>query len=217
MVVWGAQLKNQRYVTVGSDNEGGGYLATSHLIAQGCRRIAFLGDPVVPEVRARLGGYARALESKGIGRSASLEVPVRFGGDAAYDSVSSLLDANAKFDGIFACSDVIAMSAMRALTERGRRIPADVAVAGFDDIPLAAYTTPPLTTVRQDYQAGARLLVEKVVRAIAGEVVNPEVIATELIVRGSSLRQHHRRAVSSGSARKTTAAPSLRKGSRLAK
>jgi len=191
IAVWGARLRGQRYVTVGSDNQGGAYLVTSHLISQGCRRIAFLGDPAVPEVSARREGYVRALETEGLGRAASLEVAVRFGSDAAYDAVSSLLDARADFDGIFACSDVIAMSAMRALTERGRKIPADVAVAGFDDIPLASYTTPPLTTVRQDCLAGARILVDSVLRASAGETVESEVIPVELIVRASSLRQHH--------------------------
>jgi hypothetical protein len=88
-------------------------------------------------------------------------------------------------------SDVTAMSAMRALTERGRKIPADVAVGGFDAIPLATYTTPPLTTVRQDCLAGARTLVDKVLRTRAGEAVESEVIPVELIVRASSLRQHH--------------------------
>lgn len=191
-VVWGARLRGQRYITVGSDNQGGAYLVTSHLISQGCRRIAFLGDPAVPEVNARLEGYVRALATAGIRRMPNLEVPVRFGSDAAYDAVSSLLDARAEFDGVFACSDVTAMSAMRALTERGRKIPADVAVAGFDDIPLATYTTPPLTTVRQDCLAGARILVDKVLRARAGEAVESEVIPVELIVRASSMRQHHR-------------------------
>lgn len=197
IAVWGARLRGQRYVTVGSDNQGGAYLVTSHLITQGCRRIAFLGDPAVPEVSARLEGYVRALDAHGIGRTSSLEVAVRFGSDAAYDAVSSLLDADADFDGVFACSDVVAMSAMRALTERGRKIPADVAVAGFDDIPLATYTTPPLTTVRQDCLAGARTLVDKVLRARAGEAVESEVIPVELIVRASSLRQHHHESTAS--------------------
>ncbi|MGH8259911.1 MAG: substrate-binding domain-containing protein, partial [Steroidobacteraceae bacterium] len=191
MVVWGARLKGQRYVTVGSDNEGGAYSATSHLIDQGCRRIVFLGDPAVPEVRSRLDGHLRALSTAGIGRVAGLEVPVRFGSDAAYDGVSALLDAHAEFDGVFACSDVIAMSAVRALIERGRRVPADVAVVGFDDIPLAAYTTPPLTTVRQNCNAGARALVDRLLQVMAGHRVEPEVIPTELVVRASSLRTHH--------------------------
>jgi len=206
MVVWGAQLPGQRYVTVGSDNEQAAETVTAHLISQGCRRIVFLGDPAVPEVQCRLAGYVKALKAAGLPRDSLLEVAVRFGSDAAYDGVSALLGAKAKFDGIFACSDVIAMSAMRALTERGLRIPADVAVAGFDDIPLASYANPPLTTVRQDYLAGARLLVDKVLRALAGESVTSAVIPAELVVRSSSLRRHHQRVspdslVATGSAR----------------
>lgn len=214
MVVWGARLKGQRYVTVGSDNVGGAYSATSHLIEQGCRRIVFLGDPAVPEVRARRDGHLRALASAGISRVPALEVPVRFGSDAAYDGVSALLDAHADFDGVFACSDVIAMSAMRALMERGRRVPADVAVVGFDDIPLAAYTTPPLTTVRQNCNAGARMLVDKLLQVMAGQVAEPEVIPTELVVRASSLRQHHRHAGGARGMRAADKSISSRTGAR---
>jgi len=191
MVVWGARLPDQRYVTVGSDNREAGYVGTNHLIGQGCRRIAFLGDLAVPEVSARHEGFQQALQEAGIQHVPRLEVAVRFGSDAAYEAVSSLLNAHAEFDGIFACSDVIAMSAMRALHERGRKIPADVAVVGFDDVPMAAYTTPPLTTLRQDWAGGTRLLVEKVLRPASGKVAEASVLPTELVVRGSSLREHY--------------------------
>jgi DNA-binding LacI/PurR family transcriptional regulator len=192
MVVWGARLPDQRYVTVGSDNREAGVTGTSHLIGQGCRRIVFLGDPAVPEVSARREGFLQALRTAGIERRPRLEVAVRFGSDAAYEAVSSLLNAHADFDGIFACSDVIAMSAMRALNERGRQIPSDVAIVGFDDVPLAAYTTPPLTTIRQDWATGTRTLVEQVLRSVAGQAAETIVLPTELVVRGSSLRDHYR-------------------------
>lgn len=192
MVVWGARLPDQRYVTVGSDNREAGVIGTSHLIGQGCRRIVFLGDPAVPEVSARREGFLQALRTAGIERRPRLEVAVRFGSDAAYEAVSSLLNAHADFDGIFACSDVIAMSAMRALNERGRQIPSDVAIVGFDDVPLAAYTTPPLTTIRQDWATGTRTLVEQVLRSVAGQSAETIVLPTELVVRGSSLRDHYR-------------------------
>lgn len=191
-VVWGTKMKGQRYITVGSDNEAGGQLATSHLISQGCREIAFLGDPAAPEVAARLEGYMRALRAAGIQRKPNLEVAVRFGSDTAYHAMATLIDAGVHFDGVVACSDVFAMSAMRALIERGRKIPADVALVGFDDIPFAAYTTPPLTTIRQNCHAGARLLVEKLMRAIRHEPNESIVIPTELVVRASSLREHYR-------------------------
>lgn len=192
MVVWGSKMKGQRYVSVGSDSESGGELATEHLIAQGCRSIAFLGDPSAPEVGARLRGYTKALRNAGIERQPHLEVAVRFGSDTAYHAIGSLIDAGVEFDGVVACSDVFAMSAMRALVERGRRIPADVAITGFDDIPFAAYTSPPLTTIRQNCHVGARLLVEKLMSAIRGEPNESAVIPTELVVRGSSLREHFR-------------------------
>ncbi len=191
MVVWGAKLPDQRYATVGSDNREAGYVGTQHLIEQGCRAIVFLGDPAVPEVSARREGFLQALRAAGIERNPRLEVAVRFGSDAAYEAVSSLLNARAEFDGIFACSDVIAISAMRALTERGLRIPADVAIVGYDDVPLAAYTTPPLTTIRQDWAAGARILVERVLQPPSSRTAEATVLPAELVVRASSLRKHH--------------------------
>jgi len=212
MVVWGARLPGQRYVTVGSDNLEAGQKGTRHLLEQGCRRIVFLGDPAVPEVSARREGFLQALKAAGIERTPRLEVAVRFGSDAAYEAVSSLLNTHADFDGIFACSDVIAMSAMRALTERGRKIPADVAVVGFDDVPLAAYTTPPLTTIRQDWAAGTRMLVEQALRPTSGKSAEATVLPTELVVRASSRREHydpagsvrtHKRGRSGASGRRT--------------
>jgi DNA-binding LacI/PurR family transcriptional regulator len=192
VVVWGTQLPGQRYLCVGSDNERGGYDATAHLLAQGCRQIAFLGDPAAPEVAARHEGYLRALREAGIAPSRQLEVAARFGGDTAYQAVSALLDAGTAFDGIFACSDVFAINAMRALAERDRKVPADVAIVGFDDIAFARYTTPPLTTIRQDYQMGARLLVDGLLRRLRGETSAAAVIPATLVVRASSLRQHYR-------------------------
>lgn len=209
MVVWGTRMKGQRYVTVGSDNEAGGKLATSHLISQGCRDILFLGDPGAPEVAARLEGHASALRAAGIRRTPALEVAVRFGSDTAYHAVASLLDAGAQFDGIVACSDVFAMNAIRALIERGRHIPADVAIVGFDDIPFAPFTSPPLSTIRQNCLAGARLLVEKLMRAIRHESNESAVIPTDLIIRASSLREHYR-ALPNIRAAKDTAATARR-------
>lgn len=205
LAVWGTRLPGQQYVTVGSDNEAGGHSATAHLLSQGCRRIVFLGDPVAPEVGARLRGHLRALQESGIERMPRLEVPVRFGSDAAYHAIASLLSADVEFDGVVACSDVIAMSAMRALAERDRQVPADVAIVGFDDIPLSAFTTPPLTTIRQNCHAGARLLVQNVMCAIRREPAATVVIPTELVVRSSSLREHYRALPSIRAARRATA------------
>ena len=74
---------------------------------------------------------------------------------------------------------------MRALAERDLKVPADVAIAGFDDIPFSAFTTPPLTTIRQNCHAGARLLVENLLHAIRHEPATTVVIPTELVIRES--------------------------------
>jgi DNA-binding LacI/PurR family transcriptional regulator len=207
LVVWGARLPGQHYVTIGSDNHSGGHDATAHLLAQGCRRIVFLGDPAAPEVAARRDGYLAALRAAGIARDARLEVAVRFGSDTAYRAVAALVDAGTQFDGIVACSDVFAINAMRALAERDRKVPEDVAITGFDDIPFAAFTTPPLTTIRQDYQAGARLLVENLLRQVRGERAGTVVIPALLVVRGSSLRENYRALPSIRRTRGAAAAP----------
>jgi DNA-binding LacI/PurR family transcriptional regulator len=211
LVVWGARQPGQRYATVGSDNETGGHDACAHLVAQGCRRIAFLGDPAAPEVAARREGYLRALREAGLARDARLAIAVRFGSDTAYHAVAALVDAGVEFDGIVACSDVFAINAMRALAERDRKVPADVAITGFDDIPFAAFTTPPLTTIRQNYQAGARLLVENLLRKVRGEPAETMVIPATLVVRASSLREHYRALPSiTGARRREPAAAATR-------
>lgn len=188
IVVWGALLENQRYVTVGSDNATGGYRATSHLVEQGCKRIAFLGNVALPEVAQRFDGYTRALSEHGLTRTKVRPTTVHFDSEAAYGEVSRLLDTGAHIDGIVAASDVIAMSAIRALIDRGRKVPDDVAVTGFDDIPLAGYLTPPLTTVRQDITRAGRLVVQKLMDQIAGRPATSTLLPVELIVRGSSTR-----------------------------
>lgn len=206
MVVWGSRMKDQHYISVGSDNEAGGHAATSHLLAQGCRNIVFLGDPAAPEVGLRLEGHGRALREARIERKPRLEVAVRFGSDTAYHAIGSMIDADVEFDGVVACSDVFAMSAMRALIERGRKVPADVAIVGFDDIPFAAFTSPPLTTVRQNCHVGARMLVDKLMRAIRHERNESAVIPTELVVRASSLREHYRALPTIGNAKSSSGA-----------
>ncbi len=208
LVVWGAQLPGQHYVTVGSDNETGGHDATAHLLEQGCRRIVFLGDPAAPEVAARREGYLRALRESGVAGDAQLELAVRFGSDTAYQAVAGLLEAGTEFDGIVACSDVLAINAMRALAENDRKVPADVAITGFDDIPFAALTLPQLTTIRQDYQTGARLLVDNLLSKLRGEAGTTVVIPTKLVVRASSLRKNYRALPSiPGAARSPQARP----------
>jgi DNA-binding LacI/PurR family transcriptional regulator len=186
LVVWGGHLPGQRYCSVGSDNGAGAMVAVEHLLATGRRRIVFLGEARVPEIRLRYEGYCRALERAPRGTAAPRVVGAHLTADTAYEAVRACMRGGAEFDAVFAATDVIAISAMRAIMGAGRKVPQDVAVVGFDDIALAAHTTPPLTSVRQDVAHGARMLVDLLFRRIAGEDTPSATMPAKLIVRESS-------------------------------
>lgn len=97
-----------------------------------------------------------------------------------------LIGGGADFDGVIAASDVIAISAIRAITDTGRHVPQDVSVVGFDDILLAEHAHPPLTTVRQELALGAVKLVDTVIAAIRGEHPESTILPPTLIVRASA-------------------------------
>ncbi|MFY8092238.1 MAG: LacI family DNA-binding transcriptional regulator [Niveispirillum sp.] len=185
LVVWGAHLPAQVYCSVGSDNIGGARVAVEHLIRQGRRRIAFLGVPNLPEVGLRFEGYRRALSAAGIAEDAALTAPAHFTVDTAYDTVRGLIEAGTRFDAIFAVSDVIAIAAIKALVAAGLRVPDDVAVVGFDDITIAAYVNPPLTTVRQDLARGAKVMIDLLFRRMEEEDTPSATMPAELVIRKS--------------------------------
>jgi DNA-binding LacI/PurR family transcriptional regulator len=120
------------------------------------------------------------------GRASAQLLPVHLTTEAAYSETAAFLAQNYPPDGIVAASDVIAMSAIRALAERGLSVPNDVAVIGYDDVSVARYTTPPLTTIRQDVVGGARLLVELLFRRLAGDEPQSVTMAPELVLRASA-------------------------------
>jgi DNA-binding LacI/PurR family transcriptional regulator len=187
-VRWGSGGDGKLGMTVSSDNERGGFEATSHLLQQGRRRIAFIGTagPGFPEVQERWRGYRRALNAAGI------EPDSRLQADAAPDeadgraAAEQLLAGGMDFDAIFAASDVAAIGAMHALQEAGRSVPADVVVVGFDDIPAASLASPPLTTVTQDVRAAAEALVDALIEALETGRTADRVLPVRLTVRGSS-------------------------------
>ena len=186
MVVWGASLPDAVYCTVGADNELGGYLATKHLLNLGRKRVAFLGDVSLPEPQHRFEGYQRAMSEKGVELDPGLHIHVGFGMGRAHEVIGDLLQRNVDFDAMFCCSDLIAISAMGALAESGINIPDEVAIVGYDDIVLASYSSPPLTTVRQNISQGGRIIVQKLMSQINGDKIGNSVLKTELIVRRSS-------------------------------
>lgn len=186
-VRWGTGGEGQIGTTVSSDNEQGGFEATSHLLKRGRRRIAFVGTagPGFPEVQERWRGYSRALRAAGIAPDPQLQVdaaPEEADGRAA---VERLIARGVEFDAIFAASDVAAIGAMHALQQSGRGVP-EVAVVGFDDIPAASLASPPLTTVTQDARAAAEALVDVLIEAIETGSTADRVLPVRLTPRGSS-------------------------------
>lgn len=184
-VVWGAELPNQAYCSIGSDNVAGGRRATAHLARLGRRRIVFLGDIDTPEPGQRQRGYVEALQAAGLPVDSELIVPSHFDVEAAEAAVDVLLDRKVAFDGIVAASDQLALGALRALNLAGVRAPEDVSVVGYDNIPFARFGRPALTTVAQDVGKAGRLLVNKLLTARRGSEIRSERLPSELIVRES--------------------------------
>ncbi|OYW44760.1 MAG: LacI family transcriptional regulator [Sphingomonadales bacterium 32-68-7] len=185
MVVWGAQIDGQTMCSVGSDNRLGGRMATEHLLALGCRKLAFFGDPAVPEVEQRLAGFRDALREAGKGAIGAM-LPVHFVPELAFEAISGFVDMAESVDGVFATSDTIGMMAIQALAERGRNVPGDVKVIGFDDLEIARRTLPPLSSIRQDLEAGAEAMVDLLFRRMKGENTRSVMLKPSLAVRGST-------------------------------
>lgn len=186
LVVWGAEIEGQRYVTVGSDNVLGGYKATKYLIEQGRRNIAFFGNITPPEFNARYRGYVKAHKEAGVAIQDDLLISSPLSNDIAFETMSRALNHGPEMDAIVAASDVIAISAVQALKRAGKRVPQDVAVVGYDDIPLAAYVEPPLTTIRQDTEQAAKLLLDRLFAKMEGKKTSSAKVGGELIIRASS-------------------------------
>ena len=185
IVVWGAQLPQQLYCTIGGDNAAGGRLATEHLIGRGRRNIAFFGDTKLPEVAQRHQGYREALAAAGMAAAEHLHVAAAFLPQCGAEAVDELLRRGVPFDAVFACSDLLAMTAINALRRHGLRVPEDVAVVGYDDIELSSYFHPPLSTVRQPIRAAGQALVAALLALVDGEPAPSRQLATELVVRAT--------------------------------
>jgi DNA-binding LacI/PurR family transcriptional regulator len=187
-VRWGSVEAGEPGVIVGSDNAGGGGAATRHLIAQGCTRIAFLGDATdhYPESHHRYRGYAQALAAAGLVPDPRLQAPAISTEEDGARAAAALLRTGVPFDGLVAASDMIALAAMRVFAAAGLRVPDDVRVVGFDDIPAAGLANPPLTTVVQDAGLAGRRLVELLLAQVRGEPCESVVLPTRLVVRRSS-------------------------------
>lgn len=186
LVVWGSHKRGQIHCSVGTDNRAGGRLAAEHLLAQGHRSLVFLGDTTGIEIAERYRGADAAVAA--FGKGASLQhIPVHLSIDEMTDEIAvALTGLENDIDGIVAASDAIAMATIRQLDERGIRVPEDVAVIGFDDLPLARHTVPQLTTIKQDIAKGAAEMVKCLKARLAGQEAKSLVMPPELVLRASA-------------------------------
>lgn len=190
LVVWGNRLAEQQYVTVGVDNTDLARQAVEHLIQLGRRRIGIIVGTFGAnntESYLRYRGYCQALSAAGLNYDPALVVFTEFDANSAYCAARQILDQAPQIDALFAAhSDVVALAAIQALGQAGRRVPQDVAVIGFDNISLGMHFGLPLTTVSQEVQStGARVLVKTLMQLIAGEPAESTTIAGKLMVRQS--------------------------------
>ena len=186
-MIWGPIVKDQPGHSFGCNNEHGGFRAIQHLLRLGRRDIAFIGNTSrgSPEHASRHAGYVRALAEADIEPNDNLCYVADNSETMGYQAATRLLGSNVPFDAIFAVTDLIAIGAMRAIKDAGLRIPEDIAVVGFDDMPLAAHVSPALTTVQQNAQMGGEGLVEGIVGLIKGQPVESRLMAPKLVIRDS--------------------------------
>jgi DNA-binding LacI/PurR family transcriptional regulator len=171
------------YVDV--DHAGGVRTAVAHLLSLGRRRIATIAGPQdMVAGLDRLAGYRQALARS---RRRSIVAIGDFTRESGAEAMRALLAGDPHLDAVFVASDLMADGALRTLRQAGRRVPDDVAVIGFDDVEMARYTEPPLTTVRQPIAEIGRSLVRQLLRLSAGHEIEPALILpTELVRRESA-------------------------------
>ncbi|HEY0637295.1 MAG TPA: LacI family DNA-binding transcriptional regulator [Pseudonocardiaceae bacterium] len=170
---------------VDNDNVGGAESAVRHLVARGRRRIATIAGPQdMIGGQDRLAGYRNVLRDSD---RRSIVAVGDFTRESGAVAMRHLLEDDPQLDAVFVANDVMAIGALHALRQAGRRVPDDVAVVGFDDIEAAKYTDPPLTTVRHPVTEVVASMVELLLALIAGGAEpGPIVLPTELIIRDST-------------------------------
>jgi DNA-binding LacI/PurR family transcriptional regulator len=185
-VRWGAPDKAHPGVSIGCDNYQGGHSITEHLISLGKKTFAFIGDngEHAPEFMARYKGYEDALKQHNLNECSVQRNAISTEDDGS-DAVKSLIECDELPEAIVCASDLIAMGALRALRRANISVPNDVAVVGYDNIAVSAYTTPALSTVQQNTKLAGELLVDTLLKAINNERVEDYLMPAEVIIRQS--------------------------------
>jgi DNA-binding LacI/PurR family transcriptional regulator len=188
-VVSGRPMEPRPVTYVDSQNRSGAEAAVRHLIASGRRVIGTIhGTLDLSSAVDRLEGYRDAMRAAGHAIDASLEVDGAYRSRTAFEAMNGLLERRPDLDAVFVASDSMAIAALQAIKDTGRRIPDDIAVIGFDDLPTASESRPTLSTVRQPIETMGQEMVRLLLQRIGRPDLPPQevIFGTELVLRGST-------------------------------
>ena len=185
-VLLGRPLTPATISFVDVDNVAGAFMAVEHLIKLGHQRIGVIATALNTAGDDRLSGYYHALEANGIAIDPRLIAYADFSVEHGYIAMQKLLSTRP--DAVFVTSDTMALGALRALREADLRVPDDIALVGFDDLPPALQADPPLTTIRQPIQETGSIAVDTLTDVLKNGAEPPRhiVLPTELVIRQSS-------------------------------
>lgn len=189
LVVFDKYYDMENVVSIVLDNNYGAYMATKHLIENGCRNIVHLGgtqELFVSLERAR--GYKKAMEESGLEPRV---FPIGYNEKAGYEAMKHLLNSGVKIDGVFCMNDLVAIGAIRAIKEHNLKIPEDIAVVGFDnDKELCEIIDPPLSSVHQPVEEMGKVAAKLLMELLNGNTaIKRYVFTPSLVIRESSLRK----------------------------
>jgi LacI family transcriptional regulator len=189
VVASGRRLQGRNLKTLQLDHEQGGYLAACHLLRLGHRRIAHISGPAAhQDAIDRYAGFVRAHREYGVEVDRGIVFQGDFLESGGVLAMNRLLDCGKNFTAVFAANDQSAMGARLVMHRRGIRVPEDVSLMGFDDIPATAYLTPPLTTVRQPFFDTGFYLAQSLLGMLGHDVGELAVPTMELVIRESVKR-----------------------------
>lgn len=186
-VCWGAEVEGHPDFSIRSNNRQGGRLAGEHLLQLGHKHFAFVGNASAgsPEFNQRFLGFADALQDAGITIQNIPQYNAISTEQAGQLATLNLLDAGHQVDAIFCASDLIAIGVLQGIQLRGLKVPEDIAVVGFDDIPVASYANPPLSTIQQDTTLAGEMLVQNLLHLINNQPIETNQIEPKIVIRKS--------------------------------
>lgn len=188
-VFLGNPMGDEDVTWVETDNLIGAYTAVSYLLDKGHENIATItGSQDLVAGRYRLQGYKDALLERELKIQTELIVNADFTQEGAYQGTRELLKREIDFTAIFAANDIMAIGVLKALREKGAKVPEDIAVMGYDGIQLGEYVDPPLTTIYHSAEEMGRIAMELLLKILHGENIENKhiLIPPELLIRGSA-------------------------------